>query len=74
MAKQSKILIADDEQAITVGLEAILADSGYDVEIVADGQKALDAVVSGSYGVLLADFKGLRTLELPQPTTEAAPC
>src|SRR5919112_4940582 len=57
MPKQSKILIADDEQAITVGLEAILADAGYDVEIVADGQKALDAVVSGSYGVLLADFK-----------------
>ena len=57
MPKQSKILIADDEQAITVGLEAILSDAGYDIEIVADGQKALDAVVSGSYGVLLADFK-----------------
>ena len=57
MPKQSKILIADDEQAITVGLEAILSDAGYEVEIVADGQKALDAVVSGSYGVLLADFK-----------------
>jgi DNA-binding NtrC family response regulator len=57
MPKQSKILLADDEQAITVGLEAILTDAGYEVEIVADGQKALDAVVSGSYGVLLADFK-----------------
>src|ERR687890_503572 len=33
--KQSKILIADDEAAITTGLGAILSDEGYDV-VLAD--------------------------------------
>ena len=34
--KHPKILIADDEAAITTGLSAILDDAGYDVEVVAD--------------------------------------
>ena len=37
-----KVLIADDEQAITSGLSAILSDEGYTVEIAQDGQKALE--------------------------------
>ena len=37
-----KILIADDEAAITTGLGAILCDEGYRVDVVADGQKALE--------------------------------
>jgi CheY-like chemotaxis protein len=38
----AKVLIADDEAAITAGLSAILSDDGYDVEIAPDGQKALE--------------------------------
>ena len=38
----AKVLIADDEAAITAGLSAILSDEGYDVEIAPDGQKALE--------------------------------
>ena len=55
--KQAKILIADDEAAITTGLSAILEDAGYSVDVVSDGQKALDALGAERYGVVLADLK-----------------
>src|SRR5829696_1313989 len=55
--KQAKILIADDETAITTGLSAILEDAGYGVEVVGDGQKALDKLTVDRYGVVLADLK-----------------
>jgi DNA-binding NtrC family response regulator len=57
MMKQAKILIADDEAAITTGLSAILEDAGYAVDVVGDGQKALDALSAERYGVVLADLK-----------------
>ncbi|HXT14037.1 MAG TPA: sigma-54 dependent transcriptional regulator [Gemmatimonadaceae bacterium] len=53
----AKVLIADDEQAITAGLSAILADEGYTVDVVADGQKALEELSNDRYGVVLADLK-----------------
>jgi DNA-binding NtrC family response regulator len=53
----AKILIADDEQAITSGLSAILGDEGYTIDIAGDGQKALERLSSDSYGVVLADLK-----------------
>src|SRR5437764_488578 len=77
--KQAKILIADDEAAITTGLSAILEDAGYAVEVVADGQKALDTLTVDRYGVVLADLKMpkldglalLRELQQRQIPTEA---
>src|SRR3712207_5682109 len=54
---QGRVLVADDEQAITAGLSAILSDEGYEVEIAHDGQKALDLLTNGTYGVVLADLK-----------------
>src|SRR3954470_22961257 len=59
MSKQAKgkILIADDESAITAGLSAILSDEGYDIEVVADGQKALERLGEDRFGVVLADLK-----------------
>jgi len=53
----AKILIADDEQAITAGLGAILGDQGYEIEIAADGQAALERLMAESFGVVLADLK-----------------
>ncbi|HVE78974.1 MAG TPA: sigma-54 dependent transcriptional regulator [Gemmatimonadaceae bacterium] len=52
-----KILIADDERAITDGLSAILSDEGYEIDIAADGQKALERLTADRYGVVLADLK-----------------
>src|SRR5919197_4561548 len=53
----AKILIADDEKAITAGLGAILGDEGYGIEIAEDGQKALDCLAGDKFGVVLADLK-----------------
>lgn len=55
--KRAKILVADDEVAITTGLSAILEDAGYRVDVVGDGQKALEMLSAERYGVILADLK-----------------
>ena len=55
--QQAKILIADDERAITDGLSAILSDEGYAVDVAVDGQKALERLSNDAYGVILADLK-----------------
>src|SRR5262245_60413596 len=52
-----RILIADDEAAIANGLSAILHDAGYEVEVAADGQKALERLSNERFGVVLADLK-----------------
>ncbi|MEO7083053.1 MAG: sigma-54 dependent transcriptional regulator [Gemmatimonadaceae bacterium] len=52
-----KILIADDEAAITAGLSAILGDDGYAVDVAPDGQNALERLSAERYGVVLADLK-----------------
>jgi DNA-binding response OmpR family regulator len=54
---QGRILIADDEAAIANGLSAILTDAGYEVEVAADGQKALEQLQNERFGVVLADLK-----------------
>jgi DNA-binding NtrC family response regulator len=74
----AKVLIADDEQAITAGLSAILSDEGYAVDIAPDGQKALERLSEDRYGVVLADLKMpkldglslLRELQAKQIPTE----
>jgi DNA-binding NtrC family response regulator len=54
---QGRVLIADDEAAIANGLSAILTDAGYEVEVAADGQKALEQLQNERFGVVLADLK-----------------
>jgi DNA-binding NtrC family response regulator len=74
----AKVLIADDEQAITSGLSAILSDEGFTVEIAPDGQRALERLQEDRYGVVLADLKMpkldglglLRELQAKQIPTE----
>jgi DNA-binding NtrC family response regulator len=74
----AKVLIADDESAITAGLSAILSDEGYSVDVVSDGQKALERLSEDRYGVVLADLKMpkldglslLRELQAKQIPTE----
>jgi DNA-binding NtrC family response regulator len=55
--KQPKILIADDDLKARMPLSAILEAEGFTVETVDDGQKALDLMGDGSFGVVLADLK-----------------
>src|SRR3954465_4128631 len=53
----TKVLIADDETSITNGLNAILQDEGFTVDVANDGQKALEQLRAERYGVILADLK-----------------
>jgi DNA-binding NtrC family response regulator len=52
-----KILIADDERSIAAGLSAVLEEEGYTVDVATDGQKALESLLDGTFGVILADLK-----------------
>ena len=75
----ARILVADDEPAITQGLSAILSDEGYDVAVVNDGQKALDSLMGGEFGVVLADLKmpkvdGLALLKALQQKAVSTEC
>ncbi|MBI3862085.1 MAG: response regulator [Planctomycetia bacterium] len=52
----SKILIADDNQQNCELLDAYLADSGFQIEMVYDGQQTLDAVAKSQPDVILLDI------------------
>ena len=53
----AKILIADDEKHIAEGLQMLLADDGFEVDIAADGKTAWEMVEGGGYAVVLADLR-----------------
>jgi DNA-binding NtrC family response regulator len=52
-----KVLIADDERHIAEGLQMLLSEEGYDVDMATDGRKAWEKVSSGEFGLVLADLK-----------------
>ncbi|HEV2132369.1 MAG TPA: sigma-54 dependent transcriptional regulator [Longimicrobiaceae bacterium] len=54
---EAKILIADDERHVAEGLQMLLADDGYEVDVAPDGQQAWDMVQESDYGVVLADLR-----------------
>ena len=51
-----RILLAEDDQAISMGLEYALRESGYEVETYADLPSAREAVRCGSYDLYLLDI------------------
>jgi DNA-binding NtrC family response regulator len=53
----AKILIADDERHIAEGLQMLLADEGYEVDVASDGTAAWEMAREGGYGLLLADLR-----------------
>ena len=52
----SKILIADDNHQNCELLDAYLADEGYQIEMVYDGQQTLDAVAKSQPDLILLDI------------------
>jgi len=65
---EQKILIADDEEPVIIGLTALLEEEGYEVSAAQDGNETIDKLKSDDYSLLLADLKmpgldGLQILE-----------
>lgn len=56
-AEQVRILAVDDEEVVRNLLQRTLAEAGYDVTTVADGEEALSAVSQGEVEVVLLDIK-----------------
>jgi CheY-like chemotaxis protein len=55
-SKSSRILIVDDNQQNCELLDAYLADEGYQIEMVYDGQQTLDAVDRQQPDLILLDI------------------
>jgi two-component system alkaline phosphatase synthesis response regulator PhoP len=55
-SKSSRILIVDDNQQNCELLDAYLADEGYQIEMVYDGQQTLDAVARQQPDLILLDI------------------
>ena len=53
--EKMRILLAEDEKRMAAALTAILKQEKYDVDHVADGQSALEAVESGIYDIIILD-------------------
>lgn len=51
-----RLLLAEDEKALSRALKAILERDGYMVDAVYDGQAALDCLDTGSYGGAVLDI------------------
>ena len=53
----ARILLADDEPAVTTPLEAVLTADGYDVVVVSDGVAALERLEKDDIALVLTDLK-----------------
>jgi len=56
MANRGNILVADDEPALRLLLTKELQRAGWGVEVVSDGERALDLLREGAYHVMLLDI------------------
>jgi DNA-binding NtrC family response regulator len=52
-----RILIADDEKHVAEGLQMLLSEDGYEVEMATDGQAAWETISGGDFGLVLADLR-----------------
>ena len=52
----NRILFVDDEPAIRDAVGYALRTEGFDVDVVADGEEALDAALASSYDVVVLDL------------------
>jgi DNA-binding NtrC family response regulator len=68
VAKQERILVADDDAVIREGLRRILGMEGYLVETQPNGRLALDRLQESSFDLLITDLKmpGMSGLEVLQ--------
>ena len=53
----TRILIADDEHSLRIMMTEVMRREGYEVDAVADGQKAIDRIRERDYDVAVLDVK-----------------
>jgi DNA-binding response OmpR family regulator len=54
--KKKMILVAEDEKPMARALELKLGSSGFEVEVVHDGEEALAEILKGKYDLVLLDL------------------
>jgi two-component system response regulator HydG len=54
---KARILVVDDEPTARNGLAKLLQQEGYEVDLAADGQEALNAVVENAPALIVSDLK-----------------
>jgi DNA-binding NtrC family response regulator len=57
MAKQSSILVVDDEDSLRNVLSNELSNEGYEVRSASDGDEAISELQKASYDLILLDIK-----------------
>lgn len=69
------ILVVDDEANIRLTLQALLSRAGYQVDIAASGEEALEQLAQRSFDLLLVDLKmpGIDGMQVVAATRERAP-
>ena len=55
--KKARILVMEDEPSVAKGLQMVLKEEGYGVDVAMTGQKALDAFNEKAFDLLLADLR-----------------
>ena len=72
--RRAKILVVDDEPVIREFVARVLADEGYEVDVVANGRDALERIESRRYSLILLDIKipGISGVELYRRIQEIA--
>lgn len=52
-----RVLLADDDEALAGALRRALANAGFEVDVVHDGNTAIDALAKSSFDVILSDIR-----------------
>ena len=69
------ILVVDDERAIGIAIQRLLAARGYEVETALSGEDAVEKLASGSYQLVITDLnlKGITGMEVLRAAKERSP-
>ena len=55
--KGARVLVAEDESALSTAVSEALVDAGFQVDCARDGQEALDRIKAETYDLLICDLK-----------------
>ncbi|HOA62570.1 MAG: sigma-54-dependent Fis family transcriptional regulator [Verrucomicrobia bacterium] len=75
MKNRPRILLVEDDRAITSGMEKVMEAEGYDVTVLARGDEGLDCALAEAFDVVISDLKlpGTDGLTLVRELHQAKP-